>query len=382
MALFNYTTKEITVKVVYYGPGLSGKTTNLQYLHHIINPDRKGKLLCLPTESDRTLFFDLLPVDLGKIRDFSLRFQLYTVPGQVRYNATRKLVLKGADAVIFVADSQREMREQNIESFKNMRDNLLANSINPDEIHLILQYNKRDLPNILSIDELNTDLNETDKYKYIESIAIDGTGVEDSFQDITKVVVDDIKHKVDLPYPEEVFKDIESEEIPVEIEIGESTPEEPVITSPVLESTMYEPEDVKNTATEEIPVEVDIDESILEEPVTTNPEIEPTLYEPVEIERNKYIIPELEKESTPTAIEKELALLKEVILKKVELPLPLEEKLDMISKNITEILHTLKEFNRVMKDIMEEQREINAQIRGIRKTFDSIKTKRKWFRFF
>lgn len=382
MALFNYTTKEITVKVVYYGPGLSGKTTNLQYLHHIITPDRKGKLLCLPTESDRTLFFDLLPIDLGKIRDFSLRFQLYTVPGQVRYNATRKLVLKGADAVIFVADSQREMREQNIESFKNMRDNLIANSINPDEIPIILQYNKRDLPDILSIDELNTDLNETDKYKYIESIAIDGTGVEDSFQDITKVVVNDIKHKVELPYTEEVFKDIESEEIPVEVEIDESTPEEPVITSPVIEPTMYEPETVENNAGEEIPVEVDIGESVLEEPVTTNSEIESTLYEPVETETNKYIIPELEKEPTTTAIEKELALLKEAILKKAELPHSLEEKLDIISRNITEMLHALKEFNRVIKDTMEEQRGINAQIRDIRKTLDSIKTKKKWVRFF
>jgi hypothetical protein len=382
MALFNYTTKEITVKVVYYGPGLSGKTTNLQYLHHIITPDRKGKLLCLPTESDRTLFFDLLPIDLGKIRDFSLRFQLYTVPGQVRYNATRKLVLKGADAVIFVADSQREMREQNIESFKNMRDNLIANSINPDEIPIILQYNKRDLPDILSIDELNTDLNETDKYKYIESIAIDGTGVEDSFQDITKVVVNDIKHKVELPYTEEVFKDIESEQIPVEVEIDESTPEEPVITSPVLEPTMYEPETVENNAGEEIPVEVDIGESVLEEPMTTNSEIESTLYEPVETETNKYIIPELEKEPTTTAIEKELALLKEAILKKAELPHSLEEKLDIISRNITEMLHALKEFNRVIKDTMEEQRGINAQIRDIRKTLDSIKTKKKWVRFF
>jgi hypothetical protein len=382
MALFNYTTKEITVKVVYYGPGLSGKTTNLQYLHHIITPDRKGKLLCLPTESDRTLFFDLLPIDLGKIRDFSLRFQLYTVPGQVRYNATRKLVLKGADAVIFVADSQREMREQNIESFKNMRDNLIANSINPDEIPIILQYNKRDLPDILSIDELNTDLNETDKYKYIESIAIDGTGVEDSFQDITKVVVNDIKHKVELPYTEEVFKDIESEEIPVEVEIDESTPEEPVITSPVIEPTMYEPETVENNAGEEIPVEVDIGESVLEEPMTTNSEIESTLYEPVETETNKYIIPELEKEPTTTAIEKELALLKEAILKKAELPHSLEEKLDIISRNITEMLHALKEFNRVIKDTMEEQRGINAQIRDIRKTLDSIKTKKKWVRFF
>jgi hypothetical protein len=375
MALFNYTTKEITVKVVYYGPGLSGKTTNLQYLHHIINPDRKGKLLCLPTESDRTLFFDLLPIDLGKIRDFSLRFQLYTVPGQVRYNATRKLVLKGADAVVFVADSQSDMREQNIESFKNMRDNLITNNINPDEIPLILQYNKRDLPNVLSIDDLNTDLNENGKYQYIEAIAIDGTGVEDSFQDITKIVIDDIKHKVDLPY-------LEEEEVPIEVEIDESSPEEPVITSPVLESTMYESDAVNSIEAEEIPMEVDIGESILEEPVTTNPGIESTMYKPADIERDRYSIPELKKELALAAIEKELALLKEVILKKVELPLSLEEKLDTMSKNLTEILHTLKELNRVMKDTMEEQRGINAQIRDMRKTFESIKTKKKWFRFF
>lgn len=374
MALFNYTTKEITVKVVYYGPGLSGKTTNLQYLHHIINPDRKGKLLCLPTESDRTLFFDLLPIDLGKIRDFSLRFQLYTVPGQVRYNATRKLVLKGADAIVFVADSQSDMKEQNIESFKNMRDNLIANNINPDEIPLILQYNKRDLPNVLSIDDLNTDLNENGKYQYIEAIAIDGTGVEDSFQDITKIVIDDIKHKVDLPY-------LEEEEVPIEVEIDESSPEEPVITSPVLESTMYESDAVNSIEAEEIPMEVDIGESILEEPVTTNPGIESTMYNPADIERDRYSIPELKKESFPAATEKEPTLPKEVIVKKVELPLFLEEKLDTMSKNLTEILHTLKEINRVMKDTMEEQRGINAQLRDIRKTFESLKTKKRWFWF-
>src|SRR4030065_1095541 len=159
MALFNYATKEITLKIVYYGPGLSGKTTNIQNLHSALNPDNKGKLLSLSTESDRTLFFDFLPVELGKIKEFSIRFQLYTVPGQVRYNATRKVVLKGADAVVFVADSQREMREQNIESFENMRDNLIANNINPDEFPLVLQYNKRDLKNLLTVDELNTDLN-------------------------------------------------------------------------------------------------------------------------------------------------------------------------------------------------------------------------------
>jgi signal recognition particle receptor subunit beta len=145
MALFNYATKEITLKIVYYGPGLSGKTTNIQHLHAALNPETKGKLLSLATESYRTLFFDFLPVELGKIKDFSIRFQLYTVPGQVRYNATRKVVLKGADAVVFVADSQRDMKDQNIESLENMRENLISNNINPDEIPVVLQYNKRDL---------------------------------------------------------------------------------------------------------------------------------------------------------------------------------------------------------------------------------------------
>ncbi len=199
MALFNYATKEITLKIVYYGPGLSGKTTNLQYLHATLNPETKGKLLSLSTEADRTLFFDFLPVEIGKIRDFSIRFQLYTVPGQVRYNATRRVVLKGADAIIFVADSQAEMKEQNIESLENMIDNLHSNNINPDEIPIILQYNKRDLKNILSIDELNNDINSKN-YHYLESSAINGTGVEDSYKLITKLLLKNIsrKHNIEI----------------------------------------------------------------------------------------------------------------------------------------------------------------------------------------
>jgi signal recognition particle receptor subunit beta len=205
MALFNYATKEITLKIVYYGPGLSGKTTNLQYLHSILNPENKGRLLSLSTEADRTLFFDFLPVELGKIRDFSIRFQLYTVPGQVRYNATRKVVLRGADAVVFVADSQRDMREQNIESFENMRENLLANNINPDEVPVVLQYNKRDLGNVLSNEDLNGDLNRS-QYHVVEASAISGTGVEDSFRLITRLLLKHIakKHQIEIqPQKEE-----------------------------------------------------------------------------------------------------------------------------------------------------------------------------------
>jgi signal recognition particle receptor subunit beta len=220
MALFNYASKEITLKVVYYGPGLSGKTTNLQHLHSSLPSEQKGKLLSLSTEADRTLFFDFLPVALGKVKDFTVRFQLYTVPGQVRYNATRKLVLKGADAVVFVADSQREMREQNIESLQNMRENLATNNIDPDGIPLVLQYNKRDLGNILLAEELDKDLNAS-HHQAIPAVAITGKGVEDTFQAITKLMLKHIsqKHRVDIGPPqveEAAKKEPEPEMPPVE----------------------------------------------------------------------------------------------------------------------------------------------------------------------
>lgn len=198
MAFFNYVTKEIILKVVYYGPGLSGKTTNLQHLYSLLDPSSRGKFISLATESDRTLFFDFLPVELGKIKDFTVRFQLYTVPGQIRYNATRKLVLKGVDAVVFVADSQREMKDQNIESLSNMRENLTANSLNPDEIPVVMQYNKRDLSDIASIDELNSDLNK-ENHETIEATAVNGKGVEETFRLVTKILLKEIarKHKAE-----------------------------------------------------------------------------------------------------------------------------------------------------------------------------------------
>lgn len=229
MALFNYATKEIILKIVYYGPGLSGKTTNLEVLHKSFSPESVGKLISLSTEADRTLFFDFLPVELGKVKDFTLRFQLYTVPGQVRYNSTRKLVLKGADAVVFVADSQREMKEQNIESFQNMRENLIENNIDPDDIPVVLQYNKRDLPDILSIQELNNDLNQR-WYPYIEAIAINGTGVKETFQAITKLLLKnlskrysiDLKEEQRIEPPSQVNKQTEEKVMPAE-EIPEIT---------------------------------------------------------------------------------------------------------------------------------------------------------------
>lgn len=207
MALFNYATKEITLKVVYYGPGLCGKTTNLQWLHANMAPDKTGKLLSLATDADRTLFFDFMPIHLGKIKGFNIRFQLYTVPGQVRYNATRKLVLKGADAIVFVADSQAAMKEANIESIQNMKDNLIANNIKPDEIPVILQYNKRDLPSPMSVGEMDKDLNPKSD-EIIEAAAVNGMGVEETFKVVTKRLLSYIskKHNVQISLPEEEEK--------------------------------------------------------------------------------------------------------------------------------------------------------------------------------
>ena len=187
MVLFNYSTKELTAKVVYYGPGLCGKTTNLQWIHEKLPIKNKGKMLSLATETDRTLFFDFLPIEIGTIRGMRTRIQLYTVPGQVFYNATRRMVLKGADAVCFVADSQEAMLDANLESYENMRQNLEANEIDPDEIPVVLQYNKRDLPNALPIEILNERMNPLNAPFY-EACAVKGVGVEDTLKAVTKLV--------------------------------------------------------------------------------------------------------------------------------------------------------------------------------------------------
>jgi signal recognition particle receptor subunit beta len=194
MVLFNYSTKELTAKVVYYGPGLCGKTTNLQWIHEKLPIKNKGKMLSLATETDRTLFFDFLPIEIGSIRGMKTRIQLYTVPGQVFYNATRRMVLKGADAVVFVCDSQEAMLDANLESFENMRQNLEANEIDPDEIPIVLQYNKRDLPNALPIEILNERMNPQN-YPFAEAIAVTGAGVEDTLKAVTKLVFKSLSAK-------------------------------------------------------------------------------------------------------------------------------------------------------------------------------------------
>jgi signal recognition particle receptor subunit beta len=187
MVLFNYSTKELTAKVVYYGPGLCGKTTNLQWIHEKLPIKNKGKMLSLATETDRTLFFDFLPIEIGTIRGMRTRIQLYTVPGQVFYNATRRMVLKGADCLVFVCDSQEPMLDANIESFENMRQNLEANEIDPDESPLVFQYNKRDLPNALPLEIINERMNPKGNPFY-EAVALKGLGVEETLKGVTKLV--------------------------------------------------------------------------------------------------------------------------------------------------------------------------------------------------
>src|ERR687898_1867327 len=173
MVLFNYSTKELTAKVVYYGAGLCGKTTNLQWIHEKLPIKNKGKMLSLATETDRTLFFDFLPIELGTIRGMKTRVQLYTVPGQIFYDATRRMVLKGADCVVFVADSQEPMLDANLDAMANLRENLEVNEIDPDEIPMVLQYNKRDLPNALPVEILNERLNPR-SVPFFEAVAMKG----------------------------------------------------------------------------------------------------------------------------------------------------------------------------------------------------------------
>jgi signal recognition particle receptor subunit beta len=186
MVLFNHATREMTAKIVYYGPGLCGKTTNLMVIFDKLDPKQKGKMLSLATKTDRTLFFDLLPVDIGKVGAFNLKIQLYTVPGQVFYNETRKLVLKGADAVVFVADSQPSMVESTRESFANLMENLQQNNIDPNDTPIIIQFNKRDLPGVLPVEQLQEALG-FEGYPYTEAAAIKGEGVMETFRLVSKI---------------------------------------------------------------------------------------------------------------------------------------------------------------------------------------------------
>jgi len=212
MALFNYTSREINAKIVYYGPGLSGKTTNIKAIYERITPEKKGKLITLPTYTDRTLFFDFFPLEAGEIKGYKMRFHLYTVPGQVFYNATRKLVLKGADGVVFVADSQDGMMDSNLESLYNLKKNLADHGINMDDFPVVLQYNKRDLPGVLPVDVLDKTLNNRG-VPYFSASASTGEGVLETLTAVSKLVLGDLREMIEtgrprkrLPVPQEAIE--------------------------------------------------------------------------------------------------------------------------------------------------------------------------------
>jgi signal recognition particle receptor subunit beta len=196
MTYVNYASREINCKIVYYGPGLGGKTTNLQYIYERTNPNLKGKLISLATETDRTLFFDFMPLDLGTIKGFKTRLHLYTVPGQVFYNASRKLILKGVDGIIMVSDSQVERMDANLESLDNLKENLREHGYDLMQIPYVLQLNKRDLNNIVSVDEMKIKL-MIDQEPVVEAVAIQGIGVFSTLKTVSKLVLLDLKKKME-----------------------------------------------------------------------------------------------------------------------------------------------------------------------------------------
>jgi mutual gliding-motility protein MglA len=188
MSMINYASREINCKLVYYGPGLGGKTTNLEYVYNKVAPETRGKLISLATEQERTLFFDFLPVDLGSIRGFKTRFHLYTVPGQVYYNASRRLILKGVDGLVFVADSQAERMDANIAALENLYENLADYGYDPAQLPIVLQWNKRDLPSAVPVEELSRQLNPMGLPEY-EGVAVSGVGVFDTLKAVSKLVL-------------------------------------------------------------------------------------------------------------------------------------------------------------------------------------------------
>jgi len=194
MSFINYSAREINCKLVYYGPGLCGKTTNLQHIYKRVAPTAKGKLISLATETERTLFFDFMPLQLGQIRGFKVRLHLYTVPGQVFYDASRKLILKGSDGIVFVADSQLERMESNIESLQNLENNLAEQSLGLEKIAFVIQYNKRDLPNVVSIEDLQRALNSRN-VPWFEAVATTGVGVFETLKAIAKMVLQELKKR-------------------------------------------------------------------------------------------------------------------------------------------------------------------------------------------
>ncbi len=192
MPFINFATREINCKIVYYGPGLSGKTTNIKWIYDHIKPENKGEMITLATETERTLFFDFVPIEVSNVKGFKVRFHLYTTPGQIIYQASRKLILKGVDGVVFVADSQEERHDANLDTLDDMLENLREYDIDIEDLPLVFQYNKRDLPNVLPVEVLRRDLNRWNSPDF-EAVATKGIGVLETFKEITRQVLKKIK---------------------------------------------------------------------------------------------------------------------------------------------------------------------------------------------
>jgi small GTP-binding protein len=330
MAFVNFNSKEITAKIVYYGPGLGGKTSSLQYIYNNLPEENRGKMISLATDEDRTIYFDFLPLHLGKIQNFTVKVQLYTVPGQVRYNATRKLVLKGVDGIVFVADSQIHRKFSNIESYNNLEENLLAYHKDLKDIPHVIQYNKIDLPNIIKTEELNQILN---KYgaPYFQTCAITGIGIMDSLKSISKLVFAELSRKgitsksylIEKP-PVEEHKDLEEK-----VEEKE--------TPFVAETEISEPSERK------------IEEAEIEELSTSDVEIVEDDLSLIEPHYNK-----IEEESIFSSIDEQQTIeeKKEEIVEKIE-----EEKAaDQYLKQLDGIEYTPEHF---AADISLEEEEVD-----------------------
>ncbi len=253
MVSINYSSREVCCKIVYYGPGLSGKTTNLLYVHSKVPSDTRGKMISLATEADRTLYFDFLPINIGTINGFAAKFQLYTVPGQVYYNATRKLVLRGVDGVVFVADSQPDKMEENIESLVNLEENLREYGYDINDLPMVIQYNKRDLPGVMAVDELNTRLNVRG-LPHFEASATIGNGVFDTLKLIIKLVLEKAKRSAtDRARPDVSYTEPPAP-APSPAPVEQAAAETP--STPAELSTPAEPSPVAEPATpERVPVE-------------------------------------------------------------------------------------------------------------------------------
>ena len=235
MVVVSYSGKEINAKLVYYGTGLSGKTTNLEAIYEAVPETSRGKMVSMKTQSDRTLFFDLLPLDLGEVMGFKTRFLLYTVPGQVFYNATRKLVLKGADAIVFVADSERGKMDENKESLSNLRANLAEYKVNLDDLPWVLQYNKRDLPDVYTPEEMNRELNPQN-VPWVEAVATKGTGVLETFRMVSQMLLErvtkDLKRSPGATSGREVPRPSPAAPAPAPAPLAQAPPPAPAPAAP------------------------------------------------------------------------------------------------------------------------------------------------------